>query len=544
MSEQEAVVTRRRRLPAVWFIPLVAVLLGLWLVYQEISSRGPVITLSFQTAEGIEAGKTVVKSRSVAFGVVESVVLNPELEGVTVTVQLDPGAERFLHEDTQFWVVRARVAMGGISGLGTLLSGGYIELAPGVGQLGRRDFVGLEDPPVTAAGAPGVHFTLTSERAGSVNPGDPVLHRGFTVGRVERAVFDVERERMVYDAFVRAPFDSLVRTDTRFWNASGIEFTADASGLRVRTGTAESLLGGGVEFAARDDHADSASIRDGAEFELYASYEAAQEDPFSAFTEYVVLVEHSVRGLNAGAAVEFRGTPVGRVVRVMLENLLLSGTGRTGAPMPVLIRLEPGRLRMLDSSAGVDRLRESVEAAVEHGLYAHLETGNLLTGQLIVGLDFYPDETPGALGEYQGFTTLPTLGTGLEQIQQKLVTILDEIGAMPLAEIGTAAQQTLNQSTATLATLEATLAQVDSVLAQDAVGTLPGELSATLSELQRALDSYSEGSPLYERIDRTLLEVNRTLRRMEGLARSIEEEPRSLIFPTRREPDPEPGVSP
>lgn len=544
MSEQEAVVTRRRRLPAVWVIPLVAALLGLWMIYHEISSRGPVVTLSFQTAEGIEAGKTVVKSRNVAFGVVESVVLSPDRESVSVTLQLDPGAERFLHEDTQFWVVRARVAMGGISGLGTLLSGGYIELAPGVGKLGRRDFVGLEEPPVTPAGTPGVRFTLTSERAGSVNPGDPVLHRGFTVGRVERAVFDVERERMVYDAFVRAPFDRLVRTDTRFWNASGIEFTADASGLRVRTGTAESLLGGGVEFAARDDHGDSAPIRDGAAFELYSSYESAQDDPFSAFTEYVVLVDHSVRGLKAGAAVEFRGTPVGRVVRVMLENLLLTGTGRTGAPMPVLIRLEPGRLRMLDNTDGVDRLRESVEAAVENGLYAHLETGNLLTGQLIVGLDFYPDEEPGALGDYQGFTTLPTLGTGLEQLQQKLVTILDEIGAIPLAEIGTAARQTLDQSTETLATLDATLSQVDEVLTQDAVGNLPGELTATLSELQRALDSYSEGSPLYERIDRTLLEVNRTLRRMEGLARSIEEEPRSLLFPTRREPDPEPGASP
>ena len=513
------------------------------MIYHEISSRGPVVTLSFQTAEGIEAGKTVVKSRNVAFGLVESVVLSPDRESVSVTLQLDPGAERFLHEDTQFWVVRARVAMGGISGLGTLLSGGYIELAPGVGKLGRRDFVGLEEPPVTPAGTPGVRFTLTSERAGSVNPGDPVLHRGFTVGRVERAVFDVERERMVYDAFVRAPFDRLVRTDTRFWNASGIEFTADASGLRVRTGTAESLLGGGVEFAARDDHGDSAPIRDGAAFELYSSYESSQDDPFSAFTEYVVLGDHSVRGLNAGAAVEFRGTPVGRVVRVMLENLLLTGTGRTGAPMPVLIRLEPGRLRMLDNTDGVDRLRESVEAAVENGLYAHLETGTCSPANSSSASTSIRMKRP-AHSVTIRFHDPSDTRYGLEQIQQKLVTILDEIGAIPLAEIGTAARQTLDQSTETLATLDATLSQVDEVLTQDAVGNLPGELTATLSELQRALDSYSEGSPLYERIDRTLLEVNRTLRRMEGLARSIEEEPRSLLFPTRREPDPEPGASP
>ena len=120
----EARVTQRRRISGVWVVPIVAVVLGVWMVVYAWRTEGPEITITFSTAEGIEAGKTKIKARSVGVGIVESVVLGDDLKSVVLTATLDRAAVPLLHEDTQFWVVRARIGSGGVSGLGTVLGRG------------------------------------------------------------------------------------------------------------------------------------------------------------------------------------------------------------------------------------------------------------------------------------------------------------------------------------------------------------------------------------------------------------------------------------
>lgn len=541
MSEATAVVTERRRIPAIWLLPVVAVLLGAYMVYYQLSSEGPRVSIRFETAEGITAGKTEIKSRNVQLGIVEEVTLDPGRESVTVTALLSPGAETLLHEDTRFWVVRARIALGSVSGLSTLLSGGYIELDPGEGALGERDFVGLEEPPVTDPSTPGMHLTLVSERAGSVSPGDPVLHRGYQVGRIESAAFDAEAGRMRYDFFVEAPYDRLVGSNTRFWNASGLDVSADATGLNIRTASLEALLGGGVEFETPGDNGIGVAAEPGREFVLYPHYEAALENAFEAYLEYVVIADQSVKGLLPGAPVEFRGTPVGHVVRIMLDEYVLSPESRGETGIPILVRLEPGRLRMSDDEAGKARLREAVGNAVDSGLHAVLQLGNLLTGQLVLSLDFFPTETPGSVGEYEGRPTLPSLSNGIAQIQQQISDILGQVQRMDLARIGASTDTALQDFSATMVTLEATLARIEEVLERESVDRIPDEIAATLVDVRRALDTYSEGSPMYQRIDETLLEMTRTLESLERLARSVEDQPNSLLFRIQRQPDPVPG---
>ncbi len=173
MSDTAASVTERRRISKIWIVPIIAVLLGAWMVYFTFATQGPKVTVVFDTAEGIEAGKTKIKARSVEVGLVESVTLGEDLESVDVVARLERNALPLLREDTKFWVVRPRIGAGGISSLGTILSGGYIELAPGEGELGRRRFVGLEDVPVTPVGAPGLQLSITSVRAGSVSAEAP-----------------------------------------------------------------------------------------------------------------------------------------------------------------------------------------------------------------------------------------------------------------------------------------------------------------------------------------------------------------------------------
>jgi len=509
MNETEASVKRRRRIAPIWLVPIVAVLLGLWMVVYTYRSQGPEISIVFSTAEGIEAGKTKIKARSVEVGLVEDVVLGEDLETVVVTAKLERSATTLLRSDTQFWVVRPRVGAAGISGLGTIMSGGYIELAPGDGPEGRRAFTGLEDVPVTPAGTPGLKLELVSERAGSVSTGNPILYRGFEVGRVESAEFDVESQRVRYDAFIDAPYKGLVTTTTRFWNASGLSFSASADGIEMSTGSLQSLLLGGVSFGVPEGVEPGDAVESGAWFALFPDRQSVDERPYRHSVEYVVKFARSVRGLRPGAPVEYRGLPAGHVERILLEELVAEGVEGEGAPIPVLIRLEPGRMKMGDSAEAIELMSRRIEAGVRNGLRATLSTGNLLTGSLYVSLDFYPDEAPAELGSFAGHTTIPSIPSGLEGIQVQLTSLLDKLNAMPLEDVAASANRTVQE-------LERTMAELRMLLASDQLRSLPVSLEASLAELDRTLQS------------------------IEDLATTLGDQPSSLVFPREPERDPEP----
>ena len=245
----EAEVSSRRRLPVIWLVPVVAVALGIYMVVYTVMTEGPEITITFETALGIEAGRTKLSSRSVEVGLVEAVTLNEDLDSVSVIARLERENTKLLRDDTRFWVVRPRLGAGGISGLNTLLSGAYIELEPGSGAPStRRDFVGLDDVPVTAVGTPGLGLVLVSKRAGIVSPGQPVLHNGYRVGRVESTTFIPDTGQVRHGVFIEAPFDVLVNQATRFWDAGGIVVRTGAGGLLVDVESLQALLIGGVAF--------------------------------------------------------------------------------------------------------------------------------------------------------------------------------------------------------------------------------------------------------------------------------------------------------
>jgi paraquat-inducible protein B len=506
----------------------VALLLGIWMVIHTLRSQGPEIRIVFASAEGIEADKTKIKLRSVEVGLVESVGLGDDLESVVVTARLEKAASPLLREDTQFWVVRPRVGPGGISGLGTLLSGGYIQLAPGTGEPGRREFEGLEVPPVTPAGTPGLQFELLDDRAGSVSSGDPILYRGFRVGRIESADFDVESQQMRYSAFIEAPYDDLVTSTTRFWNASGISLRASAEGLQVDAASLESLLAGGVAFGLPEGVAPGEKVESGARFELYDSHASVNEQPYRYALEYVVRFPQSVRGLQPGAPVEYRGLPVGKVERVMLSELTAQGIRGRGDPIPVLLRLEPGRLELPDSEQGIQTLSRVVETAVGNGLRATLQTGSLLTGSLYVSLDMYPNEPRAELGSFAGHPTIPTVASGLAGIEQRLTALLDKINALPL-------EDTVEQA-------EQTLADLNAILGSEAARNLPRSIDASLLELRSTLASVGPESGLADRLNRTLTELERTLQSLQQLTGTLAERPNALIFSADPEPDPEPSA--
>ncbi len=524
----EAVVSSRRRLPVIWLVPVLAVGLGIYMVIYTFMTEGPEITITFSTAQVIEAGRTKLSSLSVEVGLVETVVLNEDLDSVTVVARLDRENTKLLRDDTRFWVVRPRLGAGGISGLNTLLSGAYIELEPGSGPpSSQRDFVGLDDVPVTAVGTPGLGLVLVSDRAGAVSPGQPVLYHGYRVGRVETTMFDPDTGRVRHGVFIEEPFDKLVDRSTQFWDAGGIVVRTGAGGLLVDVESLQALLIGGVAFGVPEGVAATGPVESGAEFVLHRDRQSAAELSYVHSLEYVVAFTQSVRGLVPGAPVEYRGIRVGSVRAILIAPLTeANARGRTAQPIPVLITIEPGRIGLGDTAEGVEQMLQIIDRGVRARMRASLESANLLTGALLISIDYYPEEEVGEIGTFAGYPTLPTISGGFERIERQVSALLEKLNDMPIE--------------ATVRELNRILNDLREVTGSDKFQDLPATVTAVLETLKQDLQLISPDSPPYDRLYRTITELNRTLQSADGLLRTLDEKPNSLIFSRPIEPDPEP----
>ncbi len=224
-----------RRISLIWIIPIVTAAIGAWLAWDTLSQRGPLITITFQTAEGLQAGQSHVRYKAVDMGLVEGIALTYDRQRVAVKVRMTRAAEPLLQKDTEFWVVKPRFFAGSISGLETLFSGAYIGMLPSR-QNGEevRDFTGLEDPPVLQSDEPGHTFLLRAPSIGNLNLGSPVYYRDLTVGEVLGWDIGDMADYVTVHAFVRAPFDKYVHDGSRFWNASGATVSLGANGLQLQ----------------------------------------------------------------------------------------------------------------------------------------------------------------------------------------------------------------------------------------------------------------------------------------------------------------------
>jgi paraquat-inducible protein B len=537
MTTAQPEVKEGRGFNAIWIIPVVALLLGIYMVIHTWMTEGPEITIAFDTAEGLVAGKTKIKYRNVEVGQVTEVFLTDDFERVKAKAKMDLQVKPLLKADTQFWVVTARIGLGDISGLDTLLSGAYIQMSPGIeGNAGVKDFEALQRPPLTPADAPGLRLHLLSDQAGSVSTGDSILYKGYKVGRVESAEFDPDIQRMRYQIFIDEPFHELVHSSVRFWNASGVSLSASAEGLEVNTGSLDTVLLGGVEFGRPPDIPPGDPVEPEAEFDLYPSYKATLENPFRNGKHYVVSFTQSLKGLVPGAPVEYRGIRMGRVERIMIKEMMQaslveqSATGdvdATGRAIPVLIYLEPGRLALPDQPIGTQILEEAIVTGVQNGMRATLETGNLLTGAQYVGIDYYPNvEGEAEVGTWGEYTTIPSISGGFGQIMVKVNSILDQIDRAPIEE--------------TVADLDKALEGLQQILNDDATQALPAELDATLEELRQMLDGLSPDSELYQNLNTSMRELKRTLSNLENVTRTLSGQPNAAIMGSNIPPDPIP----
>ncbi|MEX1115908.1 MAG: intermembrane transport protein PqiB [Akkermansiaceae bacterium] len=511
-----------RRWNIVWVVPIVALLIGGWMIYRNLSSQGPVARVRFDTADGIAAGKTEVRCRSVRVGVVKNVKLADDLKSVLIYLELGPDSGGLLRRGTRFWVVRPRVSTTDISGLGTLLTGAYIELDPGPPDAGPwKLFKGRETPPATSRSIPGRRLVLEAGEAGSLVAGSPIYFRGFEVGRIESRKLEEGGARVVYDAFIREEYGSLVKENTRFWNTSGIDISAGADGFKVRTPSFQAMVSGGATFGVPDGVEAGPLAADGMTFTLFTDEDAAKDAGFNPTMKFLLLFNQSVRGLSRGAPVEFRGITIGRVADISLDYLKDAADSR----VPVLIEIDPSLLRRESEAKMLDPQSDFLALSVKRGLRATLKTGNILTGALFVDFDYYPDALPAQLAKVGELATFPTVSSGFAQLEAKVTAILDKIG-----NAADEAATTVADARTSLKEIEATAASARATLDDPQFRELPSDLRATLAQLEKSVTSVGPEGAIQGDLLRTLDELRAALRAMKAMTTAIDEKPNSLIF--------------
>ena len=545
----QAVTRRSRRVSAIWVVPLVALAIGAWLAWDTWSKEGPTITVTFDSGEGLQAGQSQLKFKDIVFGTVKSLALSPDHSHVAVTIATTRQAEPLLTDKTVFWVVKPRLFAGAVSGLETLLSGSYVGMMPGAtaGKPARR-FKGREDPPILSEHVPGHTFLLKAERIGSISLGSPIYFRDLTVGEVLGWDIAGMARYVTIHAFVRAPYDSYVNDETRFWNASGLSVKLAGTGVEVQLESLKALLLGGVAFETPEVEGQiKTASADNHVFPLFADRGTAQAASYTRRIKVVSYFPGSVSGLGPGSPVTIHGLVVGHVTDVRL----VYDKAKDTIVAPVRYEVEPERVVGVGTRVYATDA-DAAGALLKQGLRATLQSASLITGQQQVALDFEPKAAPAEVKMEDGYFVLPTTaGGGFAGLQASASTLLDKVNSIPFDKLGKNLDgllQSVNDLTnapqlhEALTRLAATLAGAETFTRSLNSGTAPAlkqlpemtkQLQKTLTQTDKLLVSldagYGDNTKFNRDLVRLMAQTNDALSSVRALADLLARHPEALI---------------
>jgi paraquat-inducible protein B len=519
---------KRKRLPFVWLLPVLVVIVGGFVAVQQKLAQGPSVDIEFLDADGLEVNKTKIRYKDVDIGDVTDIHVAKNRKKVVVTARIHRDARDYLVDDTRFWVVRPRVSGGGISGLGTLLSGEYISVDVGRSTTPRHAFEGLEVPPIVTSDLPGREFVLHADDIGSLSVGSSVFYRHIPAGQVVAYALDPGGASVTFKVFIYDPYDSYVTPSTRFWQASGIDMAVDSEGVKLHTESLSAILEGGVAFQSLPGGVASSAPNDTA-FTLFTDRERALRQPETEVRTFTLYFGGSLRGLSVGAPVDLRGITIGEVKSLSVEYEPEGGT----LSFPVEVDIFPQRIRgrsrhsdrMPIPTNSEDLSHALIDSLVAHGMRAELKTGSLLTGQKYVAMDFHNEVRPDRVGWDAKPPIFPTTSGALDEIQDSMGSIAKKLDKVPFDQIAA-------RLVSTLSTLDQTLKSSDRLL-RHVDGTIAPQVSETLKEaagaMKSAKDLLAQDAPLQNDLSATLLQLSRAAKSVSALVDYLERHPESLI---------------
>jgi paraquat-inducible protein B len=534
------------RFSLIWLIPLIAAAIALYLAYTTISARGPLITITFLTGDGLQAGQTRVEHKSVAVGTVDSVRLSRDMRQVIVKVRMQADATHALTSHAQFWVVRPRLTAGNVSGLETLVSGAYIEFDPGVpGGKPQDRFTGLEEPPGVLSDEPGSTFNLVAQRLDSIGPGSPVFYRGIVVGEVLNYDEPSLDAPITVHAFVRKPFDSYVHQGTRFWNASGVSLNFGPQGLHFAVQNVQAVLAGGIAFNTPTEARGEPAASAGTVFTLYPDYDSATAAGLHENIPMVAYFDDAVSGLEPNSPVEFLGQQIGTVTSIGLRP------GPNGRPrVRVRFDVQPERVFPPDM-IHTEKTLDSIRALVAQGARVQVQSASFLTGQSVLAVDFFTDAPPATVTLEGHVVVVPTEAGGMQNITNTASNVLAKINSLPLQQIADNLNDTLKNLDQTvgsdelkqsLRSLSATMTEMQELVRNTNQGLSPTlqrlpaiatELQRTLAQADHALGAvnvgYGGGSDFHHNLNQLMLQIGDAVRSIRLLANYLDQHPEALI---------------
>ncbi len=528
---------KNKNISWIWLVPLIAAIIGLSLLVRDYMQQGPVATVTFKTAEGLEVDKTQVRYKDVVVGVVSDINLTSDHNSVEVKVAFKQGSDFLLRDGARFWVVKPRLGVSGVSGLGTLVSGSYIgvdidDSAQRKAEY-RDEFVGLEKPPELVSGRPGKRFTVTASSLNSLDLGSPVLYRRLEVGQVINYNLGENGKGVEIQIFVDAPYDRYVTKNSRFWNASGVDLSLNAGGLNLKTQSLVSVLAGGISFGQLPVEDDSAEevlpAPAGTKFVLHPSEEKALAKPDGLAFPLRMKFDKSVRGLQTGSAIDFKGILLGEVKDISMEfdiatkktTVIVDGViyeNRLGGVIPDKERFDKDGKLVHDLA-----LKEFVKS----GIQAQLRFANIFTGQLYVALDYFPEinkkpPVPDVSVEPVEIATVPG---SFDELQQQLNVIVEKLKNLPIDSIGHSLDDALKSISSLARTLDSTMVPELTKTVQKAGRSLDG-VNKTMGSVRGVVN---DDSPVMLQLNGMIKELSRAAKSVRSLGDYLQAEPSSLI---------------
>ncbi|MCO6547834.1 MAG: intermembrane transport protein PqiB [Gilliamella sp.] len=536
-SSKLAKIIKIRAISAIWIIPIVTAIVGLWIIYSHYADRGTSFTLLAKDASGIVAGKTVIKNRSVDVGIVDEVTLSDDYQQVVIKGRVYSDMAPLLKNDSIFWVVKPEIGRDGVTGLGTILSGVYIELAAGndTHSFQNKPFVLSDTPPLSDPSIKGIRLNLESEQNGVIPRGASIMFHGYRVGNVETSEFDVESRKMKYQIFITKPYDVLVTQNVRFWKEGGINLTLSSRGASLDVPSLDVLMSGGISFDLPEGSKLGAPAEQNAVYTLYEDKKSIQDSQYTEYKEFLIMLSDSISGLTEGVPVEYHGIRLGTVSKVPFYTAeMLDKTSILNKRVPILIRIEPDRLsELVDEKIDIAAL---IMKEQKNGLRASLKTSNMFTGALYIDLDFYPElknKYDPQLAKQFGYDTIEATSTGIAQIQAKIMQLLDNFNNLPL-------NNTLSQFNQSLASSEQLMKSLNQIMASKEMQNMPKDLQKTLRSLNETMKELQPGSELNNQMKESLQKVQQMMDELTPLLNTLNDKSNALIFSAPAKKDQEP----